>query len=438
MAKKNADFGYENDADHVSEPLIPARIILWMTLAFLIVALIWAYFATLDVVTVGTGQVIPSSQTQIIQSLDGGILRDLLVHEGDVVNKGQILMHIDPTRYQSSYGEGKEKMLALLAKVERLTAEINSVPFTPSNNLIKQGGAQFAQNEADLYKSRQNQLQAKLAALRDLAKEKQQELLAMQASVIQLQNSFNLINKEINMTQPLIKTGAASPVDLLRLQRQAADIKNQLDNSTLGVPRLQAAVSEANNNIKAEQDGFMADALGQLGQAKADLASTTQANIALQNRVDLAAVRSPVHGIVSQINIHTVGGVVQPGMNVMTIVPLNDALEVEAKVRPSDIGFLHPGQEATVKITAYDFAIYGGLTGTLETISADTTTNEKGETFYTIKVRTQKNYLGTPEKPLTIIPGMQATVNILTEHRSVLDYLLKPIVVARESALQER
>jgi adhesin transport system membrane fusion protein len=438
MAKKDFDYFNVNNSHDLSERSMPARIIMWLVFAFIIIALIWANFAVLDEVTMANGQVIPTSQTQIIQSLDGGILRDLLVREGNVVNKGQILMHIDATRYQSTYGEGKQKSLALQAKVERLNAEINGVAFKPSDKLVKAGGNNFAQNELALYNSRHSQLQAKIGSMRDISTQKQQELLEMQSKIAQLKTSYDLITQELQMTQPLVKSGAASPVDVLRLQRQQSEIKGELDADTLSIPRLQAAISEANANIQQENDAFRSDALSQLSDAQAQLASTSQANIGLEDRVNRAAIRSPLKGIVSQINIHTVGGVVKPGENVMTIVPLGDSLLIDAKIRPQDVGFLHPGQDAMVKITAYDYAIYGGLKGKLENISADTTTDEKGETFYTIRVRTLKNYLGPANKPLTIIPGMQASVDILTGHKTVLQYMLKPIIKAHEVALRER
>lgn len=438
MAKNDFDFNDDHTSLDLSEPGIPARLMMWLVLAFMVIALIWANFAVLDEVTMATGQVIPTSQTQIIQSLDGGTLRDLLVHEGDVVDKGQILMHIDATRFQSTYGEGVQKLLALQAKVERLNAEINGTPFKASDKLIKAGGDSFAQNELALYNSRQSQLQSKINSLRDIATQRQQDLLEMQSKVAQLKTSYDLISQELQMTQPLVKSGAASPIDVLRLQRQQNDIKGELDADTLSIPRLQAAIAEANANMQQENDAFRSDALTQLNDANANLAAISQANIGLEDRVNQAAVRSPVRGVVSQINIHTIGGVITPGATVMTIVPLEDSLLIEAKVRPQDVGFLHPGQDAMVKITAYDFSLYGGLQGTLETISADTTTNEKGDTFYTIRVRTIKNYLGSINKPLTIIPGMQASVDILTGHKSVLQYLLKPILKAHEVALRER
>lgn len=438
MPKHGLDFLNDNSSPDLSEPGIPARIIMWLVFIFIIIALIWANFAVLDEVTVATGQVIASSQTQNIQSLDGGVLRDLLVREGDVVNKGQILMHIDATRFQSSFGESQQKSLALQAKIERLNAEINATPFNPSDKLIKAGGESFAKNELALYNSRQSQLQAKINSLRDIATQRQQELLEMQSKVDKLKTSYDLITKELTMTQPLVQSGAASPVDVLRLQRQQNDIKGELDGDTLSIPRLQAAIAEANANIQQENDAFRSDALTQLNEANANLAALSQANIGLEDRVNRAAVRSPVKGVVAQLNIHTIGGVVQPGQTVMTIVPLEDSLEIEAKVKPQDVGFLRPGQDALVKITAYDFAIYGGLDGKLETISADTSTNDKGETFYTVRVRTLKNHLGPNNKPLMIIPGMQSTVDILTGHKTVLQYLLKPIIKAHEVALTER
>ena len=225
---------------------------------------------------------------------------------------------------------------------------------------------------------------------------------------------------------------------MLQLERQVNDLQGQLDQANLTVPRAQAALREANERIASAYSSFRADALKELNDRNGELAGLKEAMAAGQDRVRRTEVRSPVRGTIKQIKINTIGGVVQPGQDLMEIVPLDDTLLIDARVRPADIAFIRPGQAATVKITAYDYSIYGGLDGKVEDISADTITNEKGESFYRVRVRTDRNHLGTPQKPLAIIPGMTAQIDVLTGHKTVLDYILKPILKARDEALKER
>ena len=226
--------------------------------------------------------------------------------------------------------------------------------------------------------------------------------------------------------------------DLLRLERQVNDLQGALEQGKLAVPRAESALREANKRIENAFSTFRTDAQQQLNAAGAEMAGLKEVVTAGEDRVRRTEVRSPVHGTVKTIKINTVGGVTQPGADLVEVVPLEDTLLVEAQVRPADIAFLRPGLPATVKITAYDFSIYGGLKGTVEDISADTITNDRGEAFYRVRVRTDRNYLGSDAKPLRIIPGMTAQVDVLTGRKTVLDYLLKPILKARYNALTER
>lgn len=367
------------------------HIILWTTLLFFIVAIIWANYAILDEVTTGQGKVIPSSEVQVIQNLEGGIIQNIFVKEGQIVKKDQILMQIDNTRFMASYAEAEKKIDALEIEVIRLNAQIsNTKPVFPEK--FTKSYPRLVQDQLSLYESRMRELN-------------------------QLEIALELAQKELNLTRPLLKGGSVSEVEVIRLERTVSEIKGNIEK-------------------------FKSEELDKLNKARTELFALVEANKADKDRLTRTTVRSPVYGIVKQIKTTTIGGVVQPGSDLLEIVPLDDTLLIEAKIRPSDIGFIHPGQKAIVKITAYDFSIYGGLEGVVEHISADTIidekTDKKEESYYIVKVRTEKNYLGTEKKPLPIIPGMQATVDILTGQKSVLQYLLKPIIKAKQSALRER
>lgn len=365
------------------------RMLLRITMAMVLLFFIWSYLALIDEVTRGEGKVIPSSQVQLIQNLEGGIVQKIEVKEGQIVKKGQILMQLDPTRFQASFKEAQAKQMALKLQLARLTDEINQKSFTIPTHL------------PDEYQEQADQQQK-------LFQNRQQELA-------QLKESYQLAVKELKLNQPLVTKGAVSPAELIRLERTASDLKSQV--------------------LK-----YQSDTLKELNETRAQLTALEENLRTEQDRVDRTTVRSPVNGIVKQIKITTIGGVAQPGNELMEIVPLDDSLLIEAKILPKDIGFIHIGQKATVKVAAYDSSIYGGLEGTVEQISADAIQDEKkpDQTYYLIRIRTQQNYLGTKEKPLYIIPGMTATVEILTGKKSVLHYLLKPLIKTADNALTER
>lgn len=417
-----------------------SRIILWAAFLFLLIGLVWANFAVIDEVTVAEGKVVPSSEVQIVQNLEGGIIRDILVDEGVVVQKGQILMHIDPTRFLSDYRAGELKVEGLQTRLARLTAEANGSAFGVSAVLQKEV-PDLVQNEKELYDSRQSAITAKRQTLAAQLSQKEQDLIALKAKQVQLTTSYSLVNQQLNMTQPLVAEGAASKIEVIRLERDANDLKGQLATTNAAIPQAQSAIDEIQSKLAELNTGYRSESIDELTKTKKELEEAIQANLVLQDRLTRTSVRSPVKGVIKLIRYNTIGGVVQPGSDLIEIVPLEDTLLIEAKVRPSDVGFIKANQEATVKITAYDYSIYGGMTGIVERIGADTVPfeiNGRTENYYQILVRTQKSYLGTKEHPLPIIPGMQAQVDILTGKKSVLDYLLKPILKAKQRALRER
>lgn len=426
-----------NPAFSETRPALSSHLLLWLVLSFVAAALIWAYQAEIDEVTRGNGKVIPSSQVQIVQNLEGGIVAELLVEEGDTVEKDQVLLRIDDTRFASSFREGQLQTDALQAKILRLRAESRGEKFAvPKQTDAK--ALSFYQSEADLFKARANELQANLDVLTQQKRQREQELSESRSRTEQLRQSHALAVKELNITRPLVKQGVMSEIDLLRLQREVSDLKGELDAQRLSIPRIQAGLAELNQKAEEITLNFKTRALAELNEYEAQFSRQQESNLALEDRVTRTAVRSPVHGTVKRLMVTTLGGVVQPGMSLVEIVPLEDSLLVEARIRPADIAFLRPGQEAKVKFTAYDFAIFGGLAARLEHISADSITDERGESFFLIRVRTERNYLGTQENNLPVIPGMTVSVDILTGRKTILDYLLKPINRARERALRER
>jgi adhesin transport system membrane fusion protein len=425
-----------------------SRVVLRMVALFVLTFLVWATFAPLDEVTRGTGKVIPSSHVQVIQNLEGGILTELKVAEGDFVEKGQELAKLDDIRFSSSYKESRIKYLELLAKTARLQAEIEGKAFDVPKE-VKDEQPSLAQNEISLYQSRQSELKSSISVLEEQVRQKSHELSEFEAKRAATSRSLELINKEVNMSTPLLDQGAISEVEILRLRRQANELSGEAQRYGLSIPRVQSELQEGKHKIEELKQKFKAEAAAQLNEAKAEMARTSASNEALEDRVTRTRVVSPVKGTVKQIKVTTIGGVIQPGMELMEIVPLEDQLLIEAEIRPKDVAFLHPGLEATVKFTAYDFSIYGGLKAKLEHISADTITKsseEKGsksgnsgeESFYLIRLRTDKNHLGPDHKPLAIIPGMTAEADIITGKKTVMDYLLKPVLKARDRALRER
>lgn len=414
------------------------RLTIWAIIAFFMFLLLWAHFSSIDEVTRGEGKAIPSSKLQKIQNLEGGIVAELYVKEGQIVEAGAPLIRLDDTRFVSNAGETEAQRLSMLLRVERLSAQVDDRALNIPDDVLKAAPSQAA-NERSLYESRRQQLKDEIGGLQEQLVQRQQELREFSSKQGQYRGQLSLQRQEIAMSEPLVAQGAVSPVEVLRLKRAEIETRGQLDATTLAIPRAESAIKEVQRKIDETRGKFRSEALTQLNEARTDLKKAEATGKALEDRVSRTLVTSPVRGIVKQLLVNTVGGVIQPGSDMVEIVPLNDTLLVEAKIRPQDIGFLHPGQEAIVKFTAYDYTIYGGLKAKLERIGADTITDEdKKTTYYTITLRTDRSHLGTDEKPLLIIPGMVASVDIITGKKSVLSYLLKPILRARAEALHER
>lgn len=434
-SEQDGDFDANADWAIAEQTPKGARIVIWLSAASMTVLLLWSAFAVLDEVTRGEGKVIPSRQIQILQSMDGGIVSEILAREGQTVKVGDLLLKVDPTRMVSSLRENQSQYLALLAKGARLRALAEGSRFVPPDEVVKQA-PEIVEQERTLYESRRAELDATIGVARQQSTQRSQELISVRARREQAAQSYTLTARELEMTRPLVRTGAVSDVELLRLERDVARYRGERDSANSDIPRLESAVAEANRKIQEVELTFRNVARSELSEVNAKLSALSEGSTALEDRVKQTEIRSPVNGTVKQLKVNTVGGVVQPGKDVIELVPSDDALLLEAKVLPRDIAFLRPGQKALVKFTAYDFAVYGGLEATLEQIGADSVVDEKGNAYFVVRVRTLSNTIG--QQKLPIIPGMVAEVDILTGKKTVLSYLLKPILRAQAKALTER
>ncbi len=427
---------FERDASEVMsrQHTLRARKIA-RTAVFIIVALVvWAGFAHVDEVTRGDGRVVPSRQLQVLQSLDGGVVEQILVHEGDKVEAGQLLLRVDPTRANSAVADSAAQGIALEARVARLRALAQGTSFLPPTPANDQERAIIA-GEKQLYDSRVTELSQQVSIVRQQLSQHEQELAEMQARRTAAQHALELSTQELNQTRPLLATGAVSEVDVLRLERDVTKNRGDVDQGTAQIGRAQGAVQESMHKIQETELAFRNEAGRDLADAAGKLNALNQGALGLADRVDKAQVKSPVRGRIQRLLANTIGGVVQPGKDIVEIVPLDDSLVLDARVQPRDIAFIHPGQKANVKFTAYDFSIYGGLDASVENISPDTVIDEKGNAYYVVRVRT---HLASFNEKLPIIPGMTAEVDILTGQKTILSYLLKPVLKVKSYALRER
>jgi adhesin transport system membrane fusion protein len=429
------DFATDADLAILRQEPLRARVLLRVGGLVAALSIVWAAFAQLDEVTRGDGKVIPSKQIQILQSIDGGLVSEILVREGDIVQANQLLVKIDETRFASSVKENRVQYLGLVAKAARLKATSDGKPFIPPPDVVK-NEPELAEQERQLYEAKRAEMEAAVSIARQQLIQRQQELGEAQARRAQAGQGYDLTSKELSVTKPLINSGAVSEVELLRLERDVSRYRGERDMASSQINRIQAAINEAQRKIEEVSLTFRNDAGRELSETVSKLNGLAEGSVALSDRVKQSSIRSPVKGTVKRLLVNTVGGVVQPGKDMIEIVPLEDALLLEAKVMPRDIAFLRPGQQAVVKFTAYDFSIYGGLDGTLEHIGADTVMDDKGNAFYIVRVRTNKAGFGDANLP--IIPGMVAEVDILTGKKSVLSYLMKPVLRAKSVALSER
>ncbi len=434
QTKEELDWVSDADWARIHQEPLRARFILRWTVFILLALLVWAAFAQIDEVTRGQAKVIPSRQLQVMQAVDGGVVSEINVQEGQIVEAGQQLLKIDPTRFVSSLGENRVQYLALLAKAARLRAIAEGSAFVVPAE-VAQEAPDLAEQERSLYFSRRSELDAQIGIARQQLDQRSQELTEVRSRREEASRAYDLTAKELAVTRPLASSGAVSEVELLRLERDVGRFRGERDQAAAQISRIQSSISEAQRKIQEVELTFRNLARTELSDTVAKINGLSEGSAALTDRVKHSSVKSPVKGTVKRLLVNTVGGVVQPGADVIEVVPLEDQLLLEVQILPKDIAFLRPGLESTVRFTAYDFSIYGGLKAVVDQIGADTITDEKGNAFYVVRVRTLKSSLG---ENLPILPGMVAEVDIMTGKKSVLSYLLKPILRAHTHALTER
>ena len=408
-------------------------------LLFFIVFGIWAYVAQLDVVTRGQGQVVPSQRVQVVQNLEGGILQYIYVREGQVVEPGDLLVLLDNQSAQSFYREAYAKSLENEAAILRLEAEVKGEApvyddvFRAKSELMPQ----IVSDQMSIHEAWLSKMQSEMQVLEAQYQQKLQESDGMAARKAQLEVSLKLVNDNVDMIRPMVGRSYSKLQFNNELQKQQ-DLVTQMDALTYSIPGAEQAAEEARGRIAQRKAEYENELRNEISKRRVELNSLQETLAAGKDRVTRTEVRSKVRGTIQRIMINTLGGVVKPGESILEIVPLDTTLLIEAKIRPPDRGLLREDQEAVVKISSYDFSIYGGLTAKVEQISADTVEEKNGEFFYIVKLRTNKNYIEYRDKHLEIMPGMTATVDILTGKRTVLDYLLKPIMKAQQDALTEK
>lgn len=430
-------FEIEADAVMSRSTTFRAQTLVRSALLVTVLLIVWAALAEIDEVTKGEAKVISSRQLQVVQSLDGGVVSQILVKEGDVVEAGQLLLKIDETRATSGVRESAAQVFALQVKQTRLKALAEGASFAPPAAAVDDPEAQrIVDEERQLYDARRSELSALIGISEQQLAQRRQELSEARAKRDSAVRSLDLSQQELNKTRPLLSTGAVSEVDVLRLERDVTRARGDMEQAGAQSARAQSAILEATRKIQETDLSFKNEARKELSEVLARLSALNEGAVALADKVDKSQVKSPVRGRVQRLLANTVGGVVSPGKDIVEVVPLDDALVLEARIQPRDIAFIHPGQAATVKFSAYDFSIYGGLDAVVENISPDTVTDERGQkTFYVVRVRT--NATNFSEK-MPILPGMTAEVDVLTGKKTVLSYLLKPVLKARAYALRER
>ncbi len=406
-----------------------AQVILWVLLGMVTALIAWAYYSSIDEIVRGEGQAIPLSHTQVIQNLDGGIIEAIHVREGQTVKAGTLLMELDSTTAGGALAQSVAETSSLMAEEIRLAAEVADAP-PDFGAEIDTANKRFIGTQLQLYKVRQDELHKQVDDIHIKASKARQELVAAKQQMEDQQTQVNLIRQQLKMNEPLLKMGAVSESVVLDIKQQLSRAQAEVNQTKNTIPELESEIERLKSEEQSVVASFKSKAQQQLSDVRTRLDISLGKRTVSEASVDRTELRSPVDGVIQKLYVNTIGGVARPGVELIDIVPIGDELLVEAKIKPKDIGFVRRGQFAKVKISAFDFAIYGGLEGKVETISADSITDQRGNSFYIVKVHVDKAYFGEGESRLNVIPGMQATVDISVAERTVLEYIMKPLLRA--------
>lgn len=428
------------------KPRLKVDLVFFTIIGFFLFVIIWASFAKIDELTRGQGKVIPTNKIQTIQSYDGGEIEEILVKNGEHVKIGQPLVRIDTTRYQATLEENQEGISQWLAMIERLKIESEidvdkPIPALQYSSEEKKIAGDYIESETTLFRNRVQELKSSVQVLKAQLNQKEQELQEIKAKKDQLEKNLELVQLQRKTIKNLVQSGAKSKVELINIEKEYQLLKGDLTSAELSIPRSKFAITEAENKISEKIRGFRTEASKEYQRILVELNKAQARKVSDSDRVSKTVIKSPVDGIIKEVYVNTIGGVVKSGQDLIDIVPNSEVLLVEAKIDPRDIAFINPKQKAIVKITAYDFSIYGGLEGQIVEISADSIIDKdskEGKSYYKVVVRTKKNYLEKDGEKLPIIPGMIASVDIVTGEKTIMDFILKPILKIKQNSLHER
>ncbi len=419
------------------KPKLAANILLLSILGFFVTFILWASLAELDEVTRASGRVVPSKQTQIIQNLEGGIVKEILVKQGDVVKEGDVLVRLDRTQFDADFNRNEEEYLMLESTLVRLTAESQfKEPVFDPDFVLK--NEELVQNERNLYWARKAEFEASLNSLKARLKQIEQEAIEAKISFVSAKAGEKAAQAEVLILKPLVEKGIEPRLELLRADQRLIQARGAHQIALLNIGKTKKSVEEVNLQIEAARQKFRASAFAELNEAQNRINKLLDALPALSDKVSRTDVIASTDGTINRVLVATIGGVIKPGMPIIELIPLDDTLLIEAEVQPQDIAFLRPGQPARVKLTAYDYSRYGSLDAHIENISADAIMNDQKQNVYVIKVRTIKSSLSSDEGDFPILPGMVAEVDILNGKKSIMQYLMSPVLKLKDNAFRER
>ncbi len=418
-------------------PLPSWRLVAWPIMILLLAGVVWANFATLDEVAIATGEVVPAGRIKVVQHLEGGIIQEIYVTEGDTVRAGQTLLQLD----LASGGTNQEELLVRLDSERlvkaRLEAEADGTDLTfPEEVASRRPAIVAAQRQA--FDARQRELSSTLQVMREQVKQRELEVEELTARARAVESNFNLASERFKMSKSLLSEGLTARMEHLELEAEVENLQGEMGSLKPAMPKAQAAVEEARQRLQEAESRFRREAQDQLGKIEENIARIGELLSDATEQGIRAEIKSSIDGVVKNMRYNSIGNVVQPGEPIMELVPTGDQLVVEAKLNPVDRGYVTEGQDATVKISTYDFTRYGGLEGSVIRVAPDSSTDENGAPYFRVVVQTDKNFLGVVEGDLPITPGMQATVDIHTGEKSVMDYLVKPVLKLRHEAFRER